>query len=78
MDNIAQFIIGELEKYGSIPNKNVEKFNFVDSGLVDSLAIMKFIIAIEGQFNISFNDDDLLLDDFRIVSGLSQIIKNKL
>lgn len=77
-ENIANFIINELEKSGPIPSDDPLAFNFIDSGHIDSLSIMKFLVLLEGEFNLQFSDDELLSEEFKTVSGLSNLISNKL
>lgn len=77
MDKIEEFIMAELEKFGDIKNDNSSQFNFIDSGFIDSLSIMKFIITVEQEFNIQFTDEDLLSGNFKTISGLAKIISAK-
>lgn len=75
--SVKQFIIEQLEVYGPIDEPNIDNFNFVQSGHIDSLGIMKFMIALEAEFDIKFSDDELLSDDFQTVLGLTQLIQAK-
>jgi len=56
----------------------VSAFNFVDSGHVDSLAIIKFVLDLEEKFDISLSEEDMLDPQFRTIGGLVSIIESKL
>ena len=63
IEQIKQFIIELLEVYGPLVNNSSESsdlnsFNFIDSGHIDSLGLMKFMIVLEAEFDIKFTDDD--------------------
>lgn len=77
IEQIKQFIIEQLEVYGPIETNDLDSFNFIDSGHIDSLGIMKFMIALEAEFDIKFTDEELLSEDFRTVFGLTKIINQK-
>jgi len=82
-EQVKQFIIEQLEVYGPIENNSSEiidlnSFNFINSGHIDSLGLMKFMIALEAEFDIKFTDDELLSEQFRIVQGLAELIRMKI
>lgn len=52
--------------------------NFVQSGLLDSFAILSLIMQLEQQFAIKFTIDELADTELQTVSGLAQAIANKL
>lgn len=73
---ITSFIINELEKSGPINCDDKLSFNFLKTGHIDSLGIMKFIVALEQEFDITFTDEELTSEEFSTVSTLSQLIEN--
>ena len=75
--NIREFILQALEKSGPIPTSDVSSFDFIGSGHIDSLSVMKFILAIEAEYDIHFADNELLSDQFKTVSGLAELIEKK-
>ncbi len=76
-EQIVNFIVQELEKSGPLPVEDVLSFNFIDSGFIDSLSIMKFLVALEAKFTIQFTDDELLSEEFKTIGSLSLIISQK-
>ena len=83
IEQIKQFIIEQLEVYGPIETNSSEiidldSFNFIESGHIDSLGIMKFMIELEAEFDIKFTDEELLSEDFKTIDGLSNLINQNL
>lgn len=54
------------------------EFNYIDSGYVDSIAVVKFVIEIEAKFDIEISEEDMMSPQFRTVGGLVAIIETKL
>lgn len=76
---IEEFIASVLVKKQAIPtNVAFQDYRYIESGHIDSLGIMKFILQIENQFQIEINDEDMLTDSFQFIGGLVKIIQNKL
>jgi acyl carrier protein len=78
-DSIKQFVIRLIEKNDKIPeNANIDTFNFIDSGYVDSMGLIKFIVDIEACYDIEIGDSDIELPEFKTVGGLVAIIEKKI
>jgi len=78
---ITDFLIKLLKKKRPIKKlflKDMNKFNFIDSGHVDSLELITFNFMIEKKFKIKFSHKDLSSKKFGIVSGLTEIIYKKI
>lgn len=76
---IKQFVREFLEREYSLPgNIDFEKFNYVESGYVDSIGLIQFIATIEDEYDIEFSDKDLLNPEIRVVDGLIKLIESKL
>jgi acyl carrier protein len=54
-----------------------ENDNLEDKGL-DSVHSMQLIIELEKLFDIEFDDDDLILDNFSTIKEIYQIVSTKL
>lgn len=80
MDNpVLQFIVALVAKKGRLPEgADLPAFNFVDSGHIDSLAIIKFVLDIEMRFDIALSEEDMLDPRFRTIGGLAAIVESKL
>lgn len=77
-DEIRQFIVKYISKKGKLPSDvNLDEFNYIDTGYIDSMGILKFVVALEQEFDIQISDDDIMLPEFKTIGGLISIIENK-
>jgi acyl carrier protein len=49
--------------------------DLIESGVIDSLALVELLFAIEREFSVSLPLDDLEIDSFRSVSRISGVIE---
>lgn len=78
-DSITQFVIGLIEKKGKLPqNEDILAFNYIDSGYVDSIGIIKFVVEIEAKYEIEITEADIESNEFRTIGGLISIINKKI
>jgi acyl carrier protein len=77
-NDIKNFIIQLIEKKYKIPeNSDIDSFNYIDSGYVDSIGLIKFIADIERLYDIEISESDIASSDFKTVGGLISIIRSK-
>lgn len=50
-------IIKILGKFGRINNKITNNYNFIESGFIDSLNLLRFITYIEKKYKVSLDND---------------------
>ena len=48
--------------------------DLIESGLIDSLALVELLFAIEREFSVSLPLDDLEIENFRSVNRISEVI----
>ena len=48
--------------------------NIIDSGLLDSLTIVRLITLLENEFDIEFSVTDLVPDNFRTVKAIMDLV----
>ena len=78
-EEIIEFIVELIEQHGKLPaGVKPEEFNYIDTGYVDSIAIMKFMIELERRFDISLSAEDMVREEFRTVRGLCNIVLEKI
>ena len=71
------FIKNLLQGKKNLPKdviKNLEKFDYLDYGQIDSLELITFISKIEKKFKFKFTSKELSSRKFRNVLGLIEII----
>ena len=77
-DEIKKFIVKYIEKKGKLPKDiDLEKFNYIDTGYIDSMSLIKFVVELEQKFDIEITDDDMILPEFRTIGGVVGIIRGK-
>lgn len=78
-DKIKKFLISYIEQKGSLPkNTDLDKFDYIDAGYIDSIGVIKFIVEIEKKFNVEISEEDMLKEEFRTIGGLIKIIIEKI
>jgi acyl carrier protein len=77
MTTIRNYIFDYLQKEYTFPDEDIDTINYVENGYIDSLAMIKFVIALEEKFGIEFSDDELSLPDFKLVGGLINLVESK-
>jgi len=72
-------VIHTIEKKGKLPNNcEIDSFNYIDSGYVDSMGIIKFVLNIEAEFEIELTESDMESPEFKTIGGLVNIIRKKI
>ena len=49
--------------------------DLVETGMLDSLALVSFILELETSFGLSVSYDNLEIDNFRTVKTISQFVQ---
>ena len=52
-----------------------DEADLIESGVIDSLALVELLFAIEREFDVSLPLDDLDIDNFRSVNRISDVIE---
>ncbi len=77
-EDIKSFILKYISKKGKLPNDiNIDEFNYIDTGYIDSMALLKFIVELEQEFDVQISDEDMISKEFKTIGGLANIIANK-
>lgn len=75
--SVVEFILKLLREKGRTPEQDVERYNYVNTGHIDSLGLIKFFLRIEDQFGITIEPGDIADPSIRTVGGLSSLIERK-
>ena len=60
------------------PGENISSSdNLIDSGLMDSLSLMRLIQFLEEQFNVTFDGMDVVPDNFKTVNAMVAFLERK-
>ena len=76
---IREFIRKRIEAKGKLPaGCDLEAYDYRESGAIDSLAIIKFLMELEAEFDIVIRDEEMLAPGFTTVGGLTALVVDKL
>lgn len=72
---LAAFVKNELARGHA--DLDVEKDSLVDSGVIDSVGIMKLVSFIEKELRVKIGDEDLLPENFETLSDIVKLVESK-
>lgn len=75
---IEEFILSYLVVQAGESVELDSSTNFVDSGMLDSFAILNMIMALESEYAIKFQPQELADPSIRVVSALASLVVSKL
>lgn len=73
---IKQYIQSELVKDKKHANLS-DTDSLIDSGIIDSLGIMKLIGFLEDKISIQITDDELIPENFSTVDAIASLVQKK-
>ena len=76
-ESIRQFILTELvhdKKYSNLSDTD----QLLETGIIDSLGMMKIIAFIEESLSIEVNDEDFTPENFASINAIFSMVQNKL
>jgi acyl carrier protein len=56
---------------------DVERESLVESGIIDSLGIMKLVDFIEKEFRVKIGDEDLVPENFETLDDITKLLAQK-
>ena len=76
-ESIKEYIVNELvvdKQYDSLSDSD----QLIESGIIDSLGIMKLIGFIEDSLSVQIDDMELIPENFSSVDAISSLVESKL
>lgn len=74
---LRDFIIQNF-LYGQEDNGFTDNDSFLEKGIIDSTGVLELVSFIEGKYEISVADEELIPDNFDSLNKLSTFISNKI
>lgn len=75
---MKEFIVDYLQREYELPEGiDIDTFNYIESGYVDSMGLIQFIATIEDEYNITFSDEELQAPALKTIGGLVKMIEHK-
>ena len=68
---LLAFIQGELAK--NAPDVDVASDSLVETGVIDSVGILKLVTFIEKTFSVKIGDDELLPENFDTLDDVTRL-----
>ena len=79
MEEIREAILEFVEREYKLPDDiDLDSYDYVENGYVDSMGLVQFVAILEDQFDIEFTKEELLSSEFKTVGGLEKMISSKL
>jgi len=75
-DTLKKYIRDELAP-GYDLNDLDEEQSLIETGILDSMGIVKLVAFIEEQYQIKVEDEDLLPENFEKISSIAELISKK-
>lgn len=73
--NVTEKLIEIIKEILEFEGEIKENANLVEELEIDSVVILQLIANIEMKFDITFDDEDLMVDKFETVASLAQYIE---
>ena len=75
-DPIMEFIKNQLVR--EKPMKNIGRGDdLIESGIIDSLGILKLLEFLESKFSIHISDEELIPENFESIESIESFISRK-
>ena len=75
-DPIMEFIKNQLVR--EKPMKNIGRGDdLIESGVIDSLGILKLLEFLESKFSINISDEELIPENFESIESIESFISRK-
>ncbi len=73
VDTIRGYLARELPQAGDIGNDQ----SLLETGILDSLAIVKLIAFVEDEFDVELSDDEFDPEHFETVTAIATLVDSK-
>lgn len=79
MENVKDVVVEYLEREYKLPdNVDLDSFNYLKTGYVDSIGVIQFISMLEDEFDIEFSDEELAEEKYQIAGEMVKLIEEKI
>ena len=73
---LKRFIVTEFLP-GTQPGELSDELNLLDTGILDSLAVLKLVAYIENEFDIALAPEEIDMDNLNSINAVAAIVENK-
>ncbi len=75
-DTLERFIVDEI-MFGSSSTKLAADQSLIESGILDSVGLLRLVAFIEDQFGINIDDGEVSPDNFQTLNSMSAFLQRK-
>jgi acyl carrier protein len=72
IESVRTFIQAEIVPSGNFELTN--STNLIESGIIDSLGVMKMIAFVEQKYSVTLNPDDLVPENFETLDAITALL----
>ena len=76
IDTLKKYIRDELAPEYDLNDLDAEQ-SLIETGILDSMGIVKLVAFIEAEYQIKVEDEDLLPENFEKISSIAELISRK-
>jgi acyl carrier protein len=76
IETLKKYVIDELAPEYDINDLDVEQ-SLIETGILDSMGIVKIVAFIEEEYQIKVEDEDLLPENFEKICSIAELISRK-
>ena len=77
MKEAIRAYILENHMYGQPPEDLDDEASFIETGIIDSTAVMELILFLEDEFDVKVEDEELLPENLDSVDKLCAFLRKK-
>jgi acyl carrier protein len=75
---VREVVLAFVQKKDRLPATfDVDTFDYLEQGYVDSIGVIQFMGLLEERFGINFEDADIERPEFRTIGGLVRMVVSK-
>jgi acyl carrier protein len=73
---VKQFIVTEFIPGGKMEDI-ADDMDLINTGIIDSLAVLKTVAFIENEFDVSLDPEEIDTDNLKTIAEIAQLIAKK-
>jgi len=76
-NKVKEYIIDYLQREYTIETDDIMSLNFVETGYVDSIGMLSFMLSIEDEFGVRFSDEEMGDPNMKVTGKLIELVSKK-
>lgn len=76
-DFLLNRVSGPLSALGLTPEEVTDRFDLLAEGVIDSLGLVQMIVAVETQFRVELDLEELAVEDLGVIGPFSRYVAER-